>query len=110
MYPYSKFGTEAKTPDEFPDKDHFQIWIQEEFIAYSGYEADDGVGGREPRWRTYVYEDALDWDSDFRELIRRNLDTTGMYAKQKFVAFKASGKAQIHVSVDFDFSVPESTV
>jgi hypothetical protein len=99
MYPISKLGTEVKEPDDLPLNPHWQIWVQEKYTRYTGYEEESGVGGQETKWRTFVYLDREEWSSDLLELHERAMDPKRTYGKDLFLAFEAGGRVEARVSI-----------
>lgn len=100
MYPISKFGTEVKKVEDLPLDPHWQIWVQEAYTPYTGYEKTDGVGGRSYRWRTYVYMDENEWRADLLKLNEDLLDPENKYNTNKvFLGFEAGGRVEALVNI-----------
>ena len=100
MYPISKLGTEIKDPDDLPLDPHWQIWVQDHYIPYSGYEEESGVSSRQTKWRTYAYLDRNEWAADLLKLHEQAMDPTRTYGKEVFLAFEAGGRTMARVSIN----------
>lgn len=99
MYPISKFGEEVKKPEDLPLEPHWQIWVQDSYIPWTGYEETDGRASRQTRWRTWAYTDQAEWKADLLELNRRLIDPKRTLTRDVFLAFEAGGRVMAEVSI-----------
>ena len=108
MYPISKLGTEVKNPEDLPSDPHWQIWVQESYTRYSGYEGTHGPGARQTMWRTFAYLDREEWAADLLALHERAMDPKRTYGKDLFLAFEAGGRTEARVNIHLVGKPPTS--
>lgn len=97
---------------DVPAGPHFQILRLESVVAYSGYEAESGVGAAQPYWTILVLQDRDLW----LDLLQRHAEAEAEAASTNrwrtpdvLVGIVCQGRAQakVSISVSVDVGVPQ---